>query len=79
MWLSRLLVAVILFALCSPAEAQEEKKVPRGIAGKSCHVAAYVHSNVSSRVPPTLLSLVCLPASIDSDFQRLLFVAYPFR
>ena len=29
MWLSRFLVVLIVFALCSPAEAQQTKKVPR--------------------------------------------------
>jgi putative tryptophan/tyrosine transport system substrate-binding protein len=29
MWLSRLLVALAVFALCSPADAQQAKKVPR--------------------------------------------------
>jgi len=29
MWLSRLLVVLIVFALCSSAEAQQPKKVPR--------------------------------------------------
>ena len=47
MWLSRFLVVLIVFALCSPAEAQQAKKVPR-IGYLSATSASFISSRVEA-------------------------------